>query len=376
MGVLGRRQAVTSPRLSGADFCNQRRTFPPDTQNVPSRVDISIMRHTAVMAFPMPYSQACDTFRAAESTALRTGCGSPSLVSLDIHRLPSGSFVTQHVPERRPTRIQDGFRHLGLSEAGCVHVANDDQAVFTRELCAGDVQLVATRIGDLGADCADAALVARALCCSERTLALTVMLQRWNARAVAACGKRLKPEIDTNLAPPSRKSVRHLTLKHDIPASTGVFDKRSRKKGPVEVARLPKPEALLEVGNGVLFELRGACDQRDPTKGPARAAAGTEMRSPTVALARRYELSTSSLNRIGMKSKISRGARTELNKIESARPPHRAPHRAATLSLSLNFTTVIPNDIHGARVSAQPFCGASILEAELVRDNHNSESTR
>src|SRR5215213_4636089 len=91
------------------------------------------MQRTAVRTGPASYSKICDTSRPRQrkASARRTDLGTVSFVSFDIHRLPSGSFVPQHVPERRPTSVQDGLSHLGFRKLGRAHVADNDQTIFT-----------------------------------------------------------------------------------------------------------------------------------------------------------------------------------------------------------------------------------------------------
>ena len=77
------------PALKDGDFLSRRATFRPSKQQVPSRVDIPIVRGPAVRAMPMPHSKTCDTFRAADASAIGTGPGRKSFVDdFEINAVP------------------------------------------------------------------------------------------------------------------------------------------------------------------------------------------------------------------------------------------------------------------------------------------------
>lgn len=109
----------------------------------------------------MSYSKRAHTFRTAggDFPAARARLGSPSFVGFKEHGPVPTGFVTELRPQHTPARIQDGLRHLGFCELGRADIAYDDQGVFAGYPRRRLVKLMFARVGDLGMDRADAALV-------------------------------------------------------------------------------------------------------------------------------------------------------------------------------------------------------------------------
>lgn len=126
----------------------------------------------------MPYSKTCDTFRAADCTAVGTGLGSPSLVDFEIPSSVPAGLVAELVLQHRPTRVENGLGHLRFREPRRTDIADDDEFVFASDLGGPLVEMMATRVGDLRVDRADAALVTGAAGNGERGLVLTIVAER------------------------------------------------------------------------------------------------------------------------------------------------------------------------------------------------------
>ena len=103
------------------------------TENEFCRVHITVMMTPTFRANPLSYSKVCDTFRAAECTALRTDLGGKTFIDDLEPYLLRHRFVGQHRSERTPTRIQDGFRQLGFSQCGGLHVANENGPILANK---------------------------------------------------------------------------------------------------------------------------------------------------------------------------------------------------------------------------------------------------
>ena len=272
------------------------------------------------MTYPASYCETCDTFRAADASAIGTGLRSVSLVNLDTYGLPSGSLVPQHVAERRPAGIEHGFSHPRLGKLGGIHVADSDQVVFTSQSCAGDVELVLPGVCDLGVDRPDAELVAGSLSLGELCFVLPVMAKRRDLGSVAARGERFEPEIYADLTEPGREGVLNLALECDVPASAGILNEGAGLECAVDVPRLPEPEAALEVDGGIAINLYGARDERNPSERPFCAEAGPEARTAAMRIARSDELPADRLNSIGMQTEFSGASGAEFNQVECCRP--------------------------------------------------------
>lgn len=130
------------------DFLNRRLAFQPDAKDVPGRIDVAIVRRSAVRASPASYSKRTHTFRAAGRYAptSRARLGTPSLRHIDICGLPSGSFIPQHMPEHRPAGVGDGFGHLRSLKLGGAHIADNDQTILPSDPRGLLVKVVAARV--------------------------------------------------------------------------------------------------------------------------------------------------------------------------------------------------------------------------------------
>ena len=108
------------------------------------------MQSTACRANPLSYSQACDTFRAADRTAIGTGLGSPRLVSLNVLSPMPHGFVSEESTEHRPACIVDRLGHWASSEGGRIHVADDYSSIFGSDRVRCAVEKVFSDVGYLG----------------------------------------------------------------------------------------------------------------------------------------------------------------------------------------------------------------------------------
>lgn len=95
-------------------------TFQADTEDVQSRVDVSIVRRAVVRTDPVPYSKRAHTFRttAGNAPAARARPGSPSLVDFHIPSPVPAGLVAELIAERRPPRVEHGLGHPCLRELG------------------------------------------------------------------------------------------------------------------------------------------------------------------------------------------------------------------------------------------------------------------
>jgi hypothetical protein len=357
--------------VNDGDSLNRSLTFQADAENVLSRVTITIMDRAAVAAFPAPHSKRAHTFRTAggNGPAARARLGSVSLVSLDIHRLPSGSLVPQHVPERGPARIQNGFRHSGFSEPSRVHIADDDQRVFPRHLRAGDVEMMFPRVGDLRRYRACALLVSGALCLAEGAFVLAIVTERRDCLPVAARRQGLQPKIDTDLAIPGRKIVGDLTLKGDIPSSASVLNEGAGLESAFDLSRLPEIEPALEVDGGVTVDLHCARDERYPAERTLCPEAGAKARASAVKVSRCGKLAADGLNGIGMQSEIGGASGAEFDQVEGGRPADAHATLAPPLGLALRGNTEVPDLIAGDGVASEVLASDGILDAVSKCEN-------
>src|SRR3982750_664584 len=105
------------------------------------------MFNTATVTHPAPYSELCDTFRAAACAARRTQSGTVSLVDFHVFNSVPHGLVAELLAERGPAGVEDGLRHVRLRQLGSAHVADDDLSMAAHEPRADPVQLVLAAVG-------------------------------------------------------------------------------------------------------------------------------------------------------------------------------------------------------------------------------------
>lgn len=323
------------------------------------------MRNATVTTNPVPYSKACDTFWAADCTATRTCLGRKSLINFDKRCAPSGAFVFQHMPECAPACIQDRFRHLGFSEAGGIHVSDSDNSILSRDLRACDMQLMAARVGDLGVDRADSALIPGALRSSESFLVLSIVPKCGDFSAVAANRQRFEPKINPNFAATGRQVVGYLASESCIPASARILHECAAEKFAFERPVLPKPETLLEVANAVAFEFDSPLDVWNPTQRFTPPKARAKSWALPVLIARTSEPTTDLRDRIGVQSKFSGTADTKRAQVYPARPSSAESAGVASLCLALSSDAEVPDLIAADREFIKSLAAGAVFDAEL-----------
>ena len=343
------------PSTNSGGSPSGRLTFQPDTENVPSRVDIAIVQCTAVRAFPMPHSERAHTFRAArgDRPASRTRSGSPSFVGHHEHRpVPSG-LVPEHVSECRPGCVEHGFCHPSSGKLSGLHIADDDVSIITREPRRLLVQVMLAGVGDLGVDRAYAGLVSGALGDRQRSLILPEMLQRRYRLAVAGRRQVLQPKVDADCGASARQVVGYLHLEADIPAASRVFDERARSELAGQLARLPECVGAPQHGDRIAPNLGAAGHERNPTQGPTSAETGPEPRAAAGPLASGNELPNDGIHSVGVQPQIGRNARCKSVQFRATRPLTRKPCAMPALGFALCRDAEIPDLIAGDRVAAE-----------------------
>jgi putative transposase len=315
----------------------------------------------------VPYSKRAHTFRTAvgDFPAARARLGSPSLVGFKEHGSVPAGFVTELRPQHAPARIQDGLRHPGLDEFGRADIADDDQGVVADDPRRRLVELMFARVGDLGVDRADAALVTGALLDRERCLVLAVVAQGRDGRAVAQCGRRLQTKIDTDRAVAGQQIICDLALENNIPSAARVLDKAAGFESLWDIARLPEPEPALEVRDLWPIDLHSARDKRHPPERPLGAKAGAEARTFALGVARGCELAADRLHGVGVQPEQRATAGAELDQVVGAEP-----RLAPTLGLALRRHAEVPNLIGRIGMPGKVFAGGCVLDAVFETEHH------
>lgn len=286
--------------------------------------------------------------------------------------MPSGGFIAELVAEHRPTSVKHGFCHPGFGELSSVHIADDDQGVFADNPRRRLVELMFARVGDLGMDRTDAALVPGALLDRERGLVFSIVTESGDGRAVATCGQRLQPEINADLAGSSRQIFGNFALENSIPATARVLREAARFE-TVErnVARSPEPEFALEIRHLRPVGLYSARDKRQPAERTFGAETDAKPRAALPGIPRGDKLTTSRSYRVGVQPEQHATARAQIDKVISGRPSDVQAAFAASLSLALRCCTEVPDKIARSRMPSKMLARCGVLDAIFVAENHD-----
>lgn len=326
---------------------------------------------SAAGTFPLPFSESLEPFRTPEASALGTGLGSPSFIGLDIHCLPSGSLVPQHVPECAPAGIVDGLRHLRSCQSRRTHVSDNDQSVFFGNPRRLFVKVVPARIGNLRLNRACPLLSTSPLRTSKRGLMFAVVTQRRNLAAVAERRERLETEINPHITVSGREVVGDATLEADVPAPTCILGETSAEEFTIDLAVLPEAIYPLEVDSRVTVNAHGALDERYPADSALRSEAGPKTRALALGVAGRRELPTDGLNGVGVNAEISGGAGAELDQIECGRPAAHRSSAPSPLGFSLGGAAEVPDLIACDGMTVEMLSGRRVLDAKFEgQDTH------
>lgn len=341
--------------LSGRDFPSGRLMFQPDPEDVQGRVDVAIMRRTAVRTLPRPHSKRAHTFRAAcwDGPASRTRLGTPSFVGLDKHSpVPSG-LISEHVAERGPACVHDGFCHPGFRETSRVHVADDDQTILTSNLGGLLVEMVEPSIRDLSMDRGHAALASGALGDAEGCLVFPIVLKGRDLSPVTERGQFLQAKINSDRTICGTETVCDFAMECHVPASACILHERASLEFSFDLSRFPEAISALEVDRRIAVNLHGTRYEGNPTQRALRAGASPEARTFTVLVTGRHEPLNNDIGGIGVNAEVGRAASHKGAQFKVARPPTRSASFPPRLGFSLSCDTEIPDLIAGKRMASE-----------------------
>jgi hypothetical protein len=296
--------------------------------------------------------------------------GSPAFVNINIHRLPSGSLVTQHISENAPTGIKHGLRHASLGQLGGTYVADRYKSVLSRNPAGLLVEVVASRVGDLRLNSANTVLVSGTLGNRQFGLILPVVLKGGNLVAVTEGGEFFQAKVDPDDALSKGQVVRHFASKGHIPPATSIFYEGPALKFAFYFAAAPKSVAPLEIGHGGVGNFDVARDERSPTQGSLSSKAGSETGANSMSITALHELSADGGNGVRVNTKADRTPSRELNKVECGQWADSLVASPTTISLALCGDAEVPHLIAGDRIVAKLTLTA--LDTKFEGDNAQS----
>lgn len=332
------------------------------------------MRDTTLTTYPCSYSQPCTANRPrrGQAAARRTGLGGKRLVNLDAHCLPSGGFVVQHVPERRPASVKDGLCEFRLGEAGRVHVAYGDQTILPHDAGTFNMQEVMPAILNLGVDGPRTLLVAGPLRHPEGRFVLAVDVRGFDGRAVAQGGEGFEAKVDANLPISSRKVIGYFAGEGGVPVALRVLHEGSAQELSFDGTMLPERVPASQVMYAVATERGRTRDVGHPPQRLAAAEAGAEARAFPVRITGFSELPADLRDRIGVDTKQGAAACAQLAQVNPRRPARTQSCVTAALRFPLGGDAEVPDGVTLDRKSIEAL--DAILDAELVSDDTHSGS--
>lgn len=369
------------PRSLSRDSHCRRATRCPE-KDVASRIDITVVNRTAVVATPFSHSERAHAFGAVcgYRSASRARPGTISLVDfLVFNSVPKG-LIAEHSSEGRPTSIQHRLRHSGFGESRSRDIPDDNALVGAHQPGRNFVEVIAPGVGDLGVDGNDPAPVAGALGSRQLRGIPCSMPQVRDDLAVAADSQGLKTEVDADLAIAMRCDNFRFNSEIEVPAAPRITGEGGRldlgvgreiTSPPKRIGTVPESHRVISKANSLV----GMTDWNPIQVFLGRAPSG--MSAGTVACD--GELSANSAYRVGVQPEFLRTSARQGREIEVRWPlaclttHSRLP---PSFGFTLNRRAIIPDEIYGPRLCSEPSSEGCVPVSNsiAVRQNHRSES--
>lgn len=321
-----------------------------------------------MLTSPPPHSKTCDTFRAADASAIGTGLGRPSFADHFKRCAGLKAFVLQHRSEHRPASIRNGLRHSRLLELSRVYIANDDAAVLAHNPRRVLMQEVTPAILCLRMQRTNAPLLSSALSQSQPSFMLPVERRHLDLASVTESCKVLQAQINRDCLASLGGGMSNLCLHIEVPAPAGILCKTRALNDGIDGKRPgePKIEFTLQQRDCPAIGIKAksaSIAKRYPAK-RARSARSPSRTRPCLA-ARPRELARDPANRIAVQTKFCARTSRESYEGKRSRPP-----RAPSLSLALRFAAKIPHEIHSAGHAPKMLGRSAIFHAIAVGEDH------
>src|ERR1700690_591926 len=282
-------------------------------EDISSRVDITIMRHSTLRTYPTSYSEFCDTFRPRLASARRTDSGRERFIDFLVPSPVRKRFVAEHVSEGRPACIEDRFRHVGLGESGGVHVAHRDVIELSNDAGRELVLKVTARLADACVDVGRLTSFSGPLSTRESGGQLPQVPRVFDLLPVGQGSEVLEPQVDANTAA-QRPRVEH-------------------------------PEGVSSKAKGVALALEGTALEGHPAQ---RSPAAPTQERELLLTTRVGVLLAHGVDRARVQGEFLAAASGQAIQIETARPALIPFQRGL-----LGVVAEIPEEITGARLRVQ-----------------------
>ena len=352
------------PSLKGGDFRPSEADASARDEDIDSGVDVPIMSSTAATTDPLSYYQVLSTFWAAARTACGTDLRGQSLVNLEVFGPVPHGFVAELRSKLRPAGIEHGLGEAGSGQSTGIDIADADAPVLPHQSRGQPMQEMLATVCDLGVDGTYAGFVTGTLRDCECAFVFTVELWCLDHLARGERRQRFQSEVDTDLASPVLPVFRDFNLQIEVPAAAGILRETATPDGPLDRTAEPEPIAAPEEDHAIAINAnRTRRLEGDPVQGFFAAPSRPLM----VGIPREGKPLTDRLHGIRVQSEELAATAGECDQIEA-----RGPGPVVPASRFVDFAAVVPDPVHGPRLSQQTSAGGRILDAVSKGQHHGN----
>jgi S1/P1 Nuclease len=335
------------PALQRGDSLG-RRSMSRTEEDIPSGVDITIMRHPTLRTSPASYSELCDAFRPRLARAKRTDSGRARFIDFLVPGSVRSRFVAEHVSEGRPACIENRFRQAGFSESGGIHIAHGDVIELSNDAGRELVVKVPAGIDHARVEVPRLAPFAGVLGGRELVGELPQKPGIPYLLPVGEGGEVLKAQVDANAAA-HRPRVGLRDFNDDVqePMASGI----TREVRPVldlacrQSSRVEYPKCVSGKAKGLSLALQIAAFERHPAQG---APAAPAQKRPVPLTARLGVLFAHCIDSARVQAEFVAATRCQPIQIKAARPTLIPFQR-----MQLRVVTEIPDEVAGSGLSLE-----------------------
>jgi hypothetical protein len=315
------------------------------------------MRFSAVRTNPVPHSKRADTFRAAvgNAPAARTRLGSPSLRNNLHFAACRNRLVRQHMAKRSPACVKHGLGHSCFLEAGRANVSDVNFRMITNNAVRSHMKKMFALIGYFSRQGARTIALVSPLKNSQFVLALSVEGWCLNLLPGGESHQRFQSEIYADGRALAGVRFNNLDLDIEVPATSRVCAELTSLGRCIcgDRARKPQVVFLAENGQSVATNFNGPFEvaKRDEIKVSLYRSKAWCLREDGVSGIN--ELTTHSVDRVGMQAKVFGRPSAQERKIEISRASNFTTGDPSVSRLSIHFATIIPNEIDCSRLRSK-----------------------
>jgi hypothetical protein len=341
------------------DFSNERATFRPDNQNIPSRVHVPIMRSSAVRTGPMSYCQPANTSRfcaAASRAAARAGLRSPTLGDDFAFAAKRNRFVRQHVAQHSPTRVPHRFCHVGFCDFKGTDISDVNLRVITHNLGGENVEEVISPIGDLSVKCSRTNLLAPRPEKRKFGFLRPIMPRCSYFFASRESSKYFQTQINTDCRTGSLLRIRQFHYNIDIPTTSGISRKVPAFRLAIFRQRARVPYAILSLAEYQRSIIKlYACKNESCYGNPVQIPLITTetWRFWERCFASVSEFLANSVYSVGMQSEFFGHTATKIAEIKSCWSSYVSASLPSIGGLAVDLAAIIPDEINRTSLSAE-----------------------